>query len=125
MGASARVSRTKAGPRLYVRLRRLLALLEALGGNVGNLDFQKLLFLYCQELKSADPTGRDTSPYESVRVRTSPYESVRVRTSPYESVRVRTSSCPTDMAPFRSPVMPTAAVSSITVCWSTTTIGGC
>ena len=69
MGASARESRTKAGPRLYVRQRRLLALLEALGGNVGNLDFQKLLFLYCQELSSADPKGRDASLYEFVPYR--------------------------------------------------------
>lgn len=30
------------------RERYLLALLEALGGSVGNLDFQKLLFLHCQ-----------------------------------------------------------------------------
>ena len=65
MGASARVSRTKAGPRLYVRQRRLLALLEALGGNVGNLDFQKLLFLYCQELF---PTGQ-ANLYEFVPYR--------------------------------------------------------
>lgn len=31
------------------RRRRLLALLDAFGGRVGNVDFQKLLFLYCQE----------------------------------------------------------------------------
>ncbi|MCE9637408.1 MAG: DUF488 domain-containing protein [Planctomycetes bacterium] len=43
------------GPRLSAtsavaqRRRQLLALLHALGGRVGNLDFQKLLFLYCQE----------------------------------------------------------------------------
>jgi hypothetical protein len=30
------------------RQRLLLSLLDALGGRVGNLDFQKLLFLYCQ-----------------------------------------------------------------------------
>ena len=33
---------------LFERQRYLLKLLDALGGNVGNLDFQKLLFLYCQ-----------------------------------------------------------------------------
>lgn len=36
-------------PALSPRQRRLLALLDALGGSAGNLDFQKLLFLYCQE----------------------------------------------------------------------------
>jgi len=34
---------------LFDRQKRLLALLDAHGGEVGNLDFQKLLFLYCQE----------------------------------------------------------------------------
>ena len=34
---------------LFDRQKRLLALLDALGGSVGNLDFQKLLFLFCQE----------------------------------------------------------------------------
>lgn len=33
----------------------LLRLLAAVGGTVGNLDFQKLLFLYCQELESGAP----------------------------------------------------------------------
>lgn len=36
---------------LYDRQKTLLALLDALGGNVGSLDFQKLLFLYCQDLQ--------------------------------------------------------------------------
>src|SRR3990172_1684956 len=36
---------------LYDRQKTLLALLDALGGDVGGLDFQKLLFLYCQELQ--------------------------------------------------------------------------
>lgn len=40
------------------RQRHLLSLLHALGGRVGNLDFQKLLFLYCQEEAPA--------PYEFV-----------------------------------------------------------
>jgi hypothetical protein len=31
------------------RQKRLLSLVEALGGSLNNLDFQKLLFLYCQE----------------------------------------------------------------------------
>ena len=34
---------------LFDRQKRLLALVDALGGEVGNLDFQKLLFLYCRE----------------------------------------------------------------------------
>ena len=36
-------------PKLNSRQRELLGLLQALGGKVSNLDFQKLLFLYCQE----------------------------------------------------------------------------
>jgi hypothetical protein len=36
-------------PRLFIRQRHLLALLEALGGRATNTDFQKLLFLYCME----------------------------------------------------------------------------
>ena len=45
--------------RLFGRQRQLLSLLDELGGRVGNLDFQKLLFLYCQELG-------ETAPYEFV-----------------------------------------------------------
>jgi uncharacterized protein (DUF488 family) len=41
--------RPKSTPLLFERQRHLLALLDALGGHAGNLDFQKLLFLYCQE----------------------------------------------------------------------------
>lgn len=47
---------------LFDRQRRLLALLGALGGKVGNRDFQKLLFLHCQE------TGPDPA-YEFVPYR--------------------------------------------------------
>jgi hypothetical protein len=39
----------KAAPALFERQRLLLGLLDALGGRAGNVDFQKLLFLYCQE----------------------------------------------------------------------------
>ncbi len=35
--------------RLPHRQKRMLALLDALGGEANNLDFQKYLFLYCQE----------------------------------------------------------------------------
>jgi uncharacterized protein (DUF488 family) len=38
-----------AAPLLFERQRQLLALVHALGGSVANLDFQKLLFLHCQE----------------------------------------------------------------------------
>ena len=38
-----------AAPFVYARQRSLLLLLEALGGCVGRRDFQKLLFLFCQE----------------------------------------------------------------------------
>lgn len=47
-------------PRLLIRERHLLALLDALGGDVRNLDFQKLLFLYCQE-QSSSHSPTDTS----------------------------------------------------------------
>lgn len=36
---------------LFQRQKNLLALLDALGGEVGGLDFQKLLFLYCREME--------------------------------------------------------------------------
>lgn len=34
---------------LFDRQKRLLALLDALGGSMGSLDYQKLLFLFCHE----------------------------------------------------------------------------
>jgi len=40
---------------LYDRQKRLLALVDALGGEVGSLDFQKLLFLYCKDVEAAEP----------------------------------------------------------------------
>jgi len=49
-----------AAPALFDRQRRLLGLVGALGGRVGGLDFQKLLFLYCEE--DAPPPA----PYEFV-----------------------------------------------------------
>ena len=49
MSSSHANSPQKATPPLFARQRRLLTLLDALGGHAGNLDFQKLLFLYCQE----------------------------------------------------------------------------
>ncbi len=47
---------------LFDRQKCLLALLGALGGRVGNLDFQKLLFLYCTE-DSQPPAPYDFVPY--------------------------------------------------------------
>ncbi|HEY3418558.1 MAG TPA: DUF488 domain-containing protein [Armatimonadota bacterium] len=38
---------------LFDRQKLLLALLDTLGGEVGNLDFQKLLFLYCTDIEEA------------------------------------------------------------------------
>lgn len=46
---------------IFQRQKTLLALLEALGGRIGNLDFQKLLFLYCQEWE--DEASYDFVPY--------------------------------------------------------------
>lgn len=40
---------------LNARHRFLLSLLHALGGSVGNLDFQKLLFLRCQQERASVP----------------------------------------------------------------------
>ena len=53
-------------PRLNKRQRVLLALLKALGGNVSHTDFQKLLFLYCQET-------RGERPYEFVPYKYGPF----------------------------------------------------
>jgi uncharacterized protein (DUF488 family) len=47
---------------LFDRQRQMLALLSALGGSVGNRDFQKLLFLYCQESGVTPPY--DFVPYK-------------------------------------------------------------
>jgi Protein of unknown function, DUF488 len=44
---------------LFDRQKRLLALVDALGGEIGGLDFQKLLFLYCREVE-------ETPTYEFV-----------------------------------------------------------
>lgn len=47
---------------LFERQKRLLALVAALGGNVGSLDFQKLLFLYCRE--AGEKPAYDFVPYK-------------------------------------------------------------
>lgn len=49
-------------PVLATRRRQLLQLLSAFGGSVGMLDFQKLLFLFCQEPTSGAPY--DFVPYK-------------------------------------------------------------
>lgn len=48
-------------PMLYDRQRRLLALVDSLGGDVGGGDFQKLLFLYCEETEG--PPVYEFVPY--------------------------------------------------------------
>lgn len=47
---------------LFDRQKRLLALVDAIGGEVGNLDFQKLLFLYCREAEG--PPAYEFVPYK-------------------------------------------------------------
>lgn len=56
---TARTS-TRTTPMLFSRQRQLLQLLDALGGTSGMLDFQKLLFLYCQEASTGE------APYDFV-----------------------------------------------------------
>lgn len=46
---SHRAPQSKNEPMLSQRQRRLLRLLDALGGSAKRVDFQKLLFLYCQQ----------------------------------------------------------------------------
>ena len=50
---------TPHSPRLFQRQQHLLGLLGVLGGRVGATDFQKLLFLFCQEQLR---TGRVRTP---------------------------------------------------------------
>lgn len=54
---------------LLQRRRQLLALLDALGDNLENLDLQKLLFLYCQEVFATGREDTATSLYEFVPYR--------------------------------------------------------
>ena len=54
--------------RLKIRPRRLLSLLDAFGGHLGNIDFLKLLFLYSQELR-AKRLDSNTDLYEFVPYR--------------------------------------------------------
>ena len=63
----------KRCPRLYVRQRKLLALLGSLGGNLGNLDFQKLLFLYCKRQTTADLAKTNKAPYDFVPYKYGPF----------------------------------------------------
>ena len=48
------------------RQRLLLELAGSFGGRLGNLDFQKLLFVHCQEMSSNNPEGADARLYEFV-----------------------------------------------------------
>ncbi len=56
-------------PRLYNRQRLLLGLLDAIGGDVRNTDFQKLLFLYCKELSSHQANETPQGLYDFVPYR--------------------------------------------------------
>ena len=53
-------------PRLYSRQRLLLGLLDAIGGNVSNTDFQKLLFLYCKARSAQRETEISQCMYDFV-----------------------------------------------------------
>ncbi len=56
-------------PRLYGRQRLLLGLLDAIGGDASNTDFQKLLFLYCKGLSSHRATETPQGRYDFVPYR--------------------------------------------------------
>lgn len=56
-------TRERAPHVLFARQRQLLLLLDAFGGAAGMLDFQKLLFLYCQE-SSTGEAPYDFVPYK-------------------------------------------------------------
>lgn len=56
-------------PRLYSRQRLLLGLLDAIGGDVSNTDFQKLLFLYCKEHSANTATGHHRGRFDFVPYR--------------------------------------------------------
>lgn len=56
-------------PRLYGRQRLLLGLLDAIGGDVSNTDFQKLLFLYCKEHSTHRATENPRGLYDFVPYR--------------------------------------------------------
>lgn len=60
MTATTARTSTRSTPMLFSRQRQLLQLLDALGGTSGMLDFQKLLFLYCQEASTGE------APYDFV-----------------------------------------------------------
>lgn len=63
MTATTTRTSTRTRPMLFSRQRQLLQLLDALGGTSGMLDFQKLLFLYCQE-SSTGVAPYDFVPYK-------------------------------------------------------------
>lgn len=56
-------------PRLYSRQRLLLVLLDAIGGAVSNTDFQKLLFLYCNDHSAHTVAGDPRGLYDFVPYR--------------------------------------------------------
>ena len=71
MSTSIQSIGTVRSPRLFKRHLLVLALLRSFGGSVGRTDFQKLLFLYCQEQHS--PYLSTTKHYEFVPYRYGAY----------------------------------------------------
>ena len=71
MNAPAQNTSSQRKPRLFKRQLFLLALLHALGDSVSRTDFQKLLFLSCQELSATDWAG--AVPYEFVPYKYGPF----------------------------------------------------
>lgn len=61
--SAARSEPLKSSGPLFGRHRQLLAFLDAIGGHVHGVDFQKLLFLYCQEEPGA-AIGYEFIPYK-------------------------------------------------------------
>ena len=62
-------SHKRSLPRLYARQRLLLGLLDAIGGDVSNTDFQKLLFLYSKAISSNRATETTQGLYDFVPYR--------------------------------------------------------
>ena len=71
MSTSIQSIEPERSPRLFKRHLLLLALLHSFGGSVGKTNFQKLLFLYCQEQGSSDCST--TKLYEFVPFRYGAY----------------------------------------------------
>lgn len=66
MRVSSQVRREWPSGRLFNRQRWMIGFLDMLGGRVNKLDFQKLLFLICQEMTQAHERVPEVAPYEFV-----------------------------------------------------------